>query len=220
MAFTSDTTPGWGASFESRFGTPTDRNGYYRQFWNNAIRWLAADRIQRKTGEIRIGFSAGPVQIGETVPLTVTTLSPDPAAKLTLKLVRPDRTEAELLLESSLSDASFAASFVAEQTGAHRLVAHLAKAGDENVFARQLVDVIPNQRELASTRANHELLQSLATTTGGRFAAGPSQSLPEGELGDLQAQFVEYRESSTWDRWWLMLLLAALLGTEWSLRRG
>jgi uncharacterized membrane protein len=220
MAFTSDTTPGWGASFESRFGTPTDRNGYYRQFWNNAIRWLAADRIQRKTGEIRIGFPAGPVHIGETVPLTVTTLSPYPAAKLTLKLVRPDRTEAELPLESSLSDGSFAASFVAEQTGAHRLVAHLAKAGDENVFARQLVDVIPNQRELASTRANHELLQSLATTTGGRFAAGPSQSLPEGELGDLQAQFVEYRESSTWDRWWLMLLLAALLGTEWSLRRG
>ena len=75
-------------------------------------------------------------------------------------------------------------------------------------------------RELASTRANHELLQSLARTTAGRFAVGPGRSLPSGELGDLQAQFVEYRESSTWDRWWLLLLLATLLGTEWSLRRG
>jgi len=128
------------------------------------------------------------------VPLTVTTLSPDPAAKLTLKLVRPDRTEAEQPLEASLSDGSLASSFVVEQTEAHRLVAHLAKAGDENVFTRQLVNVIPNQRKLASTRANHEFLQSLATTTGGR-------SLPSRELGDLQAQFVEYRESSTWDRW-------------------
>ena len=135
------------------------------------------------------------------MPLTVTTLSPDPAAKLTLKLVRPDRTEAEQPLEASLSDGSFALSFVVEQTGAHRLVAHLAKAGDENVFTRQLVNVIPNQRKLASTRANHEFLQSLATTTGGRFAAGPGRSLPSRELGDLQAQFVEFRESSTWDRW-------------------
>ncbi len=220
MAFTSDTTPGWGASFESRFGTPTDRNGYYRQFWNNAIRWLAADRIQRKAGEIQIGLPVGSVHLGETVPLTVTTLSPDPEAKLTVKLVRPDRTEVELPLESSLSDGSFAASFVAEQTGAHRIVARLAKAGDENVFARELVEVIPNRRELASTKANHELLASLAATTGGRFSAGPGEALPMGQLGEMEAQFVEYRESSTWDRWWLLLLLAALLGAEWSLRRG
>ena len=40
---------------------------------NNAIRWLAADRIQRKTGDL-IGFPAGPF-IGETVPLTQTTVA-------------------------------------------------------------------------------------------------------------------------------------------------
>ena len=220
MAFTSDTTPGWGSSFESRFGSGTDRNGYYRQFWNNAVRWLAADRIQRKAGEIDIQTPTAPVQIGDTVLLTVTTLSPDPEAKLTLKLVRPDKTEVDLPLESSLSDGSFAATFLAEQTGGYRLVASLAKAEDETVFARQFIAVTPNRRELETTKANHELLQSLAETTGGRFSAGLGQALSATQLGQMQAQFVEYRESSTWDRWWYLLLLAALLGTEWTLRRG
>ncbi len=220
MAFTSDTTSGWGASFESRFGTTTDRIAYYRQFWNNAVRWLAADRIQRKAGEIKIHLSTGSIHVGETVPLTVTTLSPNPEAEPTLKLVQPDRTEVDLPLESSLSDGSFTASFTAEQTGAHRLVARLVKAEDENVFARQFVDVIPNRRELETTKANYELLQSLAKATGGQFSAGPDNALPAGQLGNLQAQFVEYRESSTWDRWWYLLLLALMLGIEWALRRN
>ena len=160
------------------------------------------------------------MQIGDTVLLTVTTLSPDPEAKLTLKLVRPDKTEVDLSLESSLSDGSFAATFLAEQTGGYRLVASLAKAEDETVFARQFIAVTPNRRELETTKANHELLQSLAETTGGRFSAGLGQALSATQLGQMQAQFVEYRESSTWDRWWYLLLLAALLGTEWTLRRG
>ena len=77
------------------------------------------------------------------------------------------------------------------------------------MFARQLVDVIPNQRERIDP-GDHGC-QSLATTTGGRFAAGPSQSLPEGELGDLQAQFVEYRSSM--GSVVADALLTALLGT-------
>ena len=100
------------------------------------------------------------------------------------------------------------------------MVASLAKDEDETVFARQLIAVTPNRRELETTKANHELLQLLAETTGGRFSAGLGQALSANQLGQLQAQFVEYRESSTWDRWWFLLLLAVLLGTEWTLRRG
>ena len=62
MAFTSDTTQSWGSRFHTKFGTPEDPNLYYRRFWNQAVRWLAADRIRRKSGELRV--HAGPRRRG------------------------------------------------------------------------------------------------------------------------------------------------------------
>ena len=58
IAFTSDTTRSWGRDFETLWGEPIDPalpltetncdSRYYRQFWVNAVRWLAAGK-QGKT---------------------------------------------------------------------------------------------------------------------------------------------------------------------------
>ena len=54
MAFTSDTTSSWGRDFETTWGEKISPNGrlteyncdsrYFRSFWVNAVRWLAAAR--------------------------------------------------------------------------------------------------------------------------------------------------------------------------------
>jgi uncharacterized membrane protein len=42
MAFTTDTTAAWGKLFEQSWG---NNARYYRQFWVNSARWLAANRV-------------------------------------------------------------------------------------------------------------------------------------------------------------------------------
>jgi len=42
LAFTTDTTAKWGRAFEQEWG-PDSR--HYKQFWANAVRWLAAKRV-------------------------------------------------------------------------------------------------------------------------------------------------------------------------------
>ena len=64
MAFTSDTTRTWGKDFETLWGErinpalPLNEfncdSRYYRQFWVNAIRWLAAARIGRTNSAVTL----------------------------------------------------------------------------------------------------------------------------------------------------------------------
>ena len=68
MAFTSDTTRSWGKDFETIWGEPkranaapgtvlTERNcdsRYYRQFWVNAVRWLASSKLGRTNDPVTL----------------------------------------------------------------------------------------------------------------------------------------------------------------------
>src|SRR6185295_10784920 len=64
MAFTSDTTRTWGRDFETTWGEPvnpslpvSDRScdsRYYRQFWVNAVRWLASGRLGRTNSPVSL----------------------------------------------------------------------------------------------------------------------------------------------------------------------
>ena len=85
MAFTSDTTQAWGSRFHTRFGTPGDANLYYRRFWNQTIRWLAADRIRRKSGELRVIVDRNTAIPGEAVEVRIPFPPSRPDAPVTLK---------------------------------------------------------------------------------------------------------------------------------------
>ena len=75
MAFMSDTAEAWGTDFERSWGDATGSNRYYRKFWNNTIRWLAADRIAQKSGQSVIELPDTPVLPGDLIPLRVASLS-------------------------------------------------------------------------------------------------------------------------------------------------
>ena len=84
MAFMSDTTSGWGDRFETEWGETKTDSKYYRKFWNNTIRWLAADRIARKGGQALIETSTVAVTPGDVVPVRVAALT---SAELALSLI-------------------------------------------------------------------------------------------------------------------------------------
>src|SRR5258708_19116469 len=81
MAFTSDTTRSWGRDFETTWGEPinpalplTERNcdsRYYRQFWVNAVRWLASGRIGRTNSPVTLELAQSYCSPEEKVEATV-----------------------------------------------------------------------------------------------------------------------------------------------------
>ncbi len=81
MAFTSDTTRSWGADFETLWGEPRNPkwlvsedncdSRYYRRFWVNAIRWLAAGRSSRTNPPVLLDLSSAYVTPGATASASI-----------------------------------------------------------------------------------------------------------------------------------------------------
>ncbi|MBM4081856.1 MAG: hypothetical protein FJ278_19275, partial [Planctomycetes bacterium] len=68
MAFVTDTTAGWGEQFEAEFGDGGD-NQFYRKFWQNALRWLAAYQLKVPHKRIVIRSSANRYNLGDTAEI-------------------------------------------------------------------------------------------------------------------------------------------------------
>jgi uncharacterized membrane protein len=85
MAFTSDTTRSWGKDFETIWGEPkragtapgtllTERNcdsRYYRQFWVNAVRWLASGKLGRTNDPVTLELAQSYCRPDESVTARV-----------------------------------------------------------------------------------------------------------------------------------------------------
>ena len=81
MAFTSDTTRSWGRDFETLWGEPINPaqplsetncdSRYYRQFWVNAVRWLAAGKMGQTNSPVTLELAQSYATPGEKVAVNV-----------------------------------------------------------------------------------------------------------------------------------------------------
>ncbi|MGE9266704.1 MAG: hypothetical protein ACQKBY_01305, partial [Verrucomicrobiales bacterium] len=74
--------------------------------------------------------------------------------------------------------------------------------------------------ELAETTLNLPLLQNMAALSGGRIAGGEDETSLAGLFIDEERTRQELRETSLWDRWYVLLGFVLALTAEWILRRG
>src|SRR5258708_5167262 len=110
--------------------------------------------------------------------------------------------------------------FAPPDTGAHKLLGS-AKAGERDLGqAEDVVAVRAVGPELADASVRPDLMEQIAKATSGRAFRLPLSSLPEIPLNDPPLVEVgRSRDRPLWDRWYYLLALVALLGTEWMLRR-
>ena len=219
MAFTPDTTENWGTQFESRWGREDDPIHYYRRFWINAVRWLAADRIQRKQSEFVVRCSARTSVPGEPVTVSIPIPAQAPVKDVSLRSTSPDGTERLLDLTVDPVEHTLRTEFASTHLGTHILTARMQRGSDDLVFAKNMVHVTPNRREQETTKANPQLMRKLADITNADSLNNKSSDDLAASLGELGTEFVEYRQTSIWDRLPMMLVLLSLLTTEWFVRR-
>jgi hypothetical protein len=228
MAMTTDTTAGWGTSFEEEFGEDTEDGGkdnrHYKKFWQNAVRWLAEYRLSAPSRLVQIELPSALVGRGEKTRVKVNVLDeayePATAAEATLRVTDP----AGKITETGLaSDAARPGEFASELTftelGRHTLEAFATLGGASLGNDKVSVSVRPSAREFENPEANAGLLRRIAERTGGKFyTLAEAERLPE-DLGDIVASLRRYEDRSLWDRWWYWSVLVAALCAEWLVRK-
>ncbi len=218
MAFTSDTTQAWGSRFHTRFGTQEDKNLYYRLFWNQAVRWLAADRIRRKGGEIRMHLDRTVTTPGESVNIRIPFPATYPNAEISINQKQVGLDPIPVDLTRDEVSRSWHARVQFKTEGESIFTAKLPRPGLDPVFTSVLIQVVPDNREMSSTAANLSLMKELARKGGGKLLGEDPQkwSLPIDADG---SRIIEYGRQAVWDKWWVMAGILAILFLEWSLRR-
>jgi uncharacterized membrane protein len=218
MAFTSDTTQGWGIHFQNSFGTAEDPTLYYRRFWIQTIRWLAADRIRRKSGELKVHLDRSVAVSGEIVDVRIPFPPNYPNAAITLRRGLPGVDAIAVPLTRDEVTRTWHADVPMETVGNWIFTVGMPRPGLDPLFTHALASVVPNTRELASTAANRDLMAELAQLGGGRVLENDPKTWSM-EIDPRGSRIVEYGRLAIWDRWWVMAFLLVLLAAEWNLRR-
>lgn len=257
MAYTSDTTREWGRDFETIWGEKTrpelplsEENcdsRYYKRFWINAIRWLAAARLGHTNRAVSLEIAQTVCHPGDAVAAAVRVLGSDqrevPNATVTLSLLA--REAANQLVNTVFERDTPSGLLSAEKEGASQVINALYdpasrtykaqvqpdRAGDYFVVAsargaasgedRLLLSCEDTDRELEDPRANPQLMASLARASGGQAFTlrDPANPSLASLLSGAAPAALEYKRTPLWDRGWLLASLLGLLTLEWVVRR-
>lgn len=235
MAFTSDTTRSWGADFETLWGEArnpkwpvTEDNcdsRYYRRFWVNAIRWLAAGRSNRTNPPVLLDLSASYVTPGGSATASVRVRDPEQReisdAEVTLFAGSGTSSNAIGVARFDPARRAYVAPVTLRLPGTFVISAVAQRGGEPLGVDRQLLVAETVDPELADLQARPAVMDAVARAAEGvahRISDTHPQSL-ETLWKDLPPPWIEFHRKPLWDRPLFLGLLLGLLVLEWSLRR-
>lgn len=234
MAFTSDTTQSWGKDFERLWGEPVSSGGpagrqncdsrYYRQFWVNAVRWLAAGRIGRTNNPVTLELAQSYCAPNEPVAATVKVRDADlkeiGGAEVTLFLVSGGKTNLAVTSRFDPVTRSYRADLLPRVSGDFTVTAVAMSKGQKKGEDRQLLVAEEGDREMADLRAQPQLMANLARASGGKVLPVLAEQAPLPiDFGTPPPITVEYRRTPLWDKSWWLAAILFLLALEWGIRR-
>jgi len=235
MAFTSDTTRSWGREFETLWGEPNTPGGtlsegncdsrYYRKFWVNAVRWLAAGKKGGTNAAVTLELAQGYGAPGDSVRASVKVRNDQmqdiATADVTLYLGGGGASNAVAKARYDSATRAYVSEVPAPAPGNYVVTAVASQRGvrlgdDRQLFVSEVID-----RELADLRARPDLLAAVSRASGGHAYSGfgPVPD-PDGLFANIPRVTTEFRRTPLWDKsWWLGTVLG-LLSLEWALRRA
>lgn len=218
LALTTDAS--WYWAFTAHADGSPER--YYDRFWSNALRWLVRDP---ELTTLRVVADPPQVEPGRPVGVIVTARQPDyspaPDAEVKVDLYSVETHQVIATRTGRTgADGVVRLEFPSPKPGAYKLMGSAKKGATELGQGEDAVAVRAVGPELSDASVRGDLLADIAKVTGGRAYKLPTNGLPEVPL--LDPPMVEVGRSQDkplWDRWYYLVALAALLGTEWFLRR-
>ncbi|HYO58774.1 glutamine amidotransferase [Archangium sp.] len=215
------TDASWYWAFTSHKGGSPNRA--YDRFWSNALRWLVRD-----PDLTTLNVTADPpsVEPGKAVGVVVSSRTSDyqPAqdAQVRVELVAVD-TQKPVAVQTGQTgpDGVVRLEFAPPAPGPYKLVATAKKGETDLGKGEDAVAVRAVGPELSDASVRPELMEQIAKYTGGKSFRLPMDGLPD-DVPLLDPPVVEVgraKDKPLWDRWYYLVALVGLLGTEWFLRR-
>ena len=190
---------------------------YHHRFWGQLVRWGAGPNLRAGNEKVRLGTDQLTYTGDDRVQIMTRLRDGDLNPIVDQNLIAEVSHESGEVIQVPLK-------YRENSNGIHEsLAGPFRKPGTYEVKVRD--EVITSFRvvgarsavELSETTLNQPLLDSIAKMSGGRVFKG------EGALADLflrgDETRTELRETSLWDIWPVLLLLAFLLTAEWVIRR-
>ncbi|MFN9368337.1 MAG: hypothetical protein ACK6CT_06155 [Planctomycetia bacterium] len=196
----------------------------HRRFWRQVVLWLAKqddageEKLWVRLAQRRISpgtpleFNAG-IAKGDGTPVT------DAALEATLE---GPNNEKRTVRVSKQGDAWEGTVIDCTEPGDWRLVVKAGRPGGTGMQEKsQRFTVFRQDLELANPRANPLLMKQLAEATPGGVRQPEELAAIFTEIAERPAAFETQEEWSytPWDKWPMLLLLAACMCSEWFLRK-
>ena len=197
----------------------TSSNKAYETFWRQVLRWIAVQ------APAPVDVTIEPPPLGAAVPISVRvvdrTFEPVGDASVQVRVEEPGGAHRSFTATLDASEPGlYRASLLTLASGVHRVDVEAARGG--TTLGKTSVQVLAGgtDPELIDPRRNDAVLRRLAESTGGTLLAAD-------ELGDLSGRIRRAAASPTarlierdvWHNGWSFVIICALLGIEWALRR-
>ena len=201
-----------------RMGLPSN-NLAYETFWRQALRWIAVQAPPPVAVEL------DPPALGVTVPVSVRVVSPtfEPIsdAGVQVRVEEPGGTSRTITAALDPAEPGlYRASLLTLASGVHRLDVDATRAGTSLGRTSLQVFAGGSDPEFIDPRRNDAVLRRLAESTGGALLrADGLDGLPQRIRTAAASPTARLVERDVWHNGWSFVIICALLGTEWALRR-
>ena len=189
-------------------------------FWRRLVRWL----VDGVPGQVEMTTSIDRVEPGEPLKLTAEVADKTYTAvndsHVTAVVTTPSGKTLDVPLEWTVEkDGEYTGSFVPDEPGLYAVKTTAAKGPSELGTSVTHVRASAGDSEYFDAAMRAPLLKRIAEDTGGRFfTPANAATLPEAiSYSGRGVTVVEERD--LWDMPVILLLLVALVGTEWGYRR-
>jgi uncharacterized membrane protein len=212
MVFTGE------ASWRWRMQMPSE-DRTYELFWRQAVRWVGAGAPDR----VSIAPPAGLVP-GNTAALGVDVrgdaFAPVTDAQVSLKVTLPGGAVRDLRATASDPQSGrYSSDMRFDEPGVYRVSAS-ALGGDTRArTADRWVLVGGADLEMANPRLNAQVLQRIATASGGQYLAADRTSELTALLRSVEPEASAPQLQELWHNIWIFAAVMTLLGAEWVMRR-
>jgi len=188
-------------------------------FWRQLLRWLVTDTPGRVTASVAspILFDEGHVKFSAEV--RDKDYLPESDAQVEARISGPGvNSEVVELTPDSRTAGLYHGEWTADTPGGYQaeVVAKLGDGEGRDIASFERMDGVA---ENFHTEQNRELLQKLSEETGGRYWRPQDLSKLPSEIGYSEAGITVRETKDLWNMPAVFLLILALLGTEWLLRR-
>jgi len=195
---------------------------YFGRFWGQAIRFLSSGRLLGENKRLSIATDRPTYTLGQKVVVLARSLDrfyePLKLDEIAATLESPDFDRTQIALKAVPgSPGMFRTEFTPAAPGKYGLSA-TSGAGVQAEASASLVVRMPDF-ENDSPGMDLAALQKIAMASGGKYFPLAEAARIPGEIEKLREEYVTEEQHDIWDTPWLLLFFAAIVVTEWTVRK-